>query len=156
MAAITGRTRVFAVALTAAVLVYPSIGSAGDPVPTCHGKPATVVGTPGDDNFGSDSQFSDGDVVVLLGGDDKAVDYSKNVTICGNGGKDKLMVSARDIGENTLIDGGHGADEAGEFNDPDYRGRGPVTMYGGDGNDLLLGTGRLGRGPGGDDKIFAG
>jgi Ca2+-binding RTX toxin-like protein len=144
-----------ACALTLA-LVVPSLGSAGIAVPTCHGKPATVVGTPGDDHFSSGYEFGDGDVVVLLGGDDRGVDQARDVTICGDGGRDTITATGTALGEQTLLDGGSGADKLGDTDDPDYVGRGPLTLYGGDGNDLLLGTGQLGPHPGGNDTMFGG
>jgi Ca2+-binding RTX toxin-like protein len=136
-------------------LVLPAGSGAGDLAPTCHGKPATLVGTAGDDSFES-GDFSDGDVVVLLGGDDRAVDFSQDVTICGNGGKDRVVVTGSNLGQQTLLDGGRGADRVGDVDSILYRGPNPLTLFGGYGDDILLGSGQDGSDPGGDDQIFAG
>ena len=57
------------------------------PQPTCKGKSATIIGTPGND-VGKGS--SGKDVMVGLGGNDKLSGLAGNDTICGGSGKDTL------------------------------------------------------------------
>ena len=82
--------------------------------PTCHGLPATIVGTAGADHlWGTPGR----DVIVGLGGGDVIHGRGGNDVICGNRGAD-------------LIFGGAGADElsGGDGND---------TLEGGGGADDL-------------------
>jgi Ca2+-binding RTX toxin-like protein len=142
-------------AATAAALIAPAMSGAGDIVPTCHGKPATVVGTPGDDYF-SFADLSDGDVVVALDGDDTVTDASQDVTVCGNAGEDHIFAYGKGLGQQTVFDGGSGADRIGDPNwDVGFRSRGPLTLYGGAGGDYIRGGGR-GPATSDGDRIFAG
>ena len=64
---------------------------------SCKGKPATIVGTPGNDvRTGS----SGPDVMVGLGGNDKLSGLAGKDLICGGAGKDKLKGGA---GKDTLL-----------------------------------------------------
>lgn len=78
------RTRVLTVATMAVALampIAPALGrTAADPPPTCHGLPATIVGTDHRDVLkGTDGD----DVIVGLGGDDVIRGLDGNDTICG-------------------------------------------------------------------------
>ena len=91
---------------------------------TCKGKPATIVGTSGDDRL---SGTPAADVIVGVGGNDKLSGLAGNDVICGGDGKDTLK-------------GGKGNDKLlGEA--------GKDTLKGGPGNDKLKG------GPGKDKQI---
>jgi hypothetical protein len=98
----------------AAALITPAGSGAGDRTPTCHGKPATVVGTPGADRlYSEDGDFGDGDVVVLRAGRDHLADSARNVTVCGNGDHDVIYGAGLHLGARTLLDGGSGDDKVG-------------------------------------------
>jgi Ca2+-binding RTX toxin-like protein len=84
--------------------------------PTCKGKPATVVGTNGNDvRSGTPGK----DVIVGLGGKDKLSGLAGNDLICGGTGKDTLK-------------GGKGKDKL-------YGQKGKDTLRGGPGKDKLKG-----------------
>lgn len=69
----------------------------------CDGKPATMIGTPGDDKLIGDA--SD-DVIVGFGGNDTLVGAGGNDTICGSDGDDTIIGGP---GDDVLI-GGKGSD----------------------------------------------
>jgi Ca2+-binding RTX toxin-like protein len=119
-------------------------------MPTCHGRAATIVGTPGEDVFEQD-QISDGDVLVLRAGADRVESESRNVTVCGGAGSDDITAHPGTTGRRTLFDGDPGDDllVAGSL-----RGRlrdvgVPVRFLGGPGDDGLVGGGA-------DDRLKAG
>lgn len=85
-----------------------------DTVPTCHGKPATQVGTGGPDRmFGDDPPIS-APVIVSKAGDDTIFgshdsdywSFTYNITACGWSGNDTFD------GVFSYIDGGGGYDTA--------------------------------------------
>jgi Ca2+-binding RTX toxin-like protein len=84
--------------------------------PTCKGKPATIVGTNGNDTR---KGTSGKDVIAGLGGKDKLSGLAGNDLICGGAGKDTL-------------NGGKG-------NDKLYGEAGKDTLKGGPGKDKLKG-----------------
>jgi Ca2+-binding RTX toxin-like protein len=86
------------------------------PMATCKGKPATIVGTEGNDKL---SGTAAADVIAALGGSDKVSGAAGNDRICGGTGKDALT-------------GGKG-------NDKLYGEAGKDTLKGGPGNDKLKG-----------------
>jgi Ca2+-binding RTX toxin-like protein len=74
------------------------------PPPTCKGKPATVVGTSGNDvRKGTSGK----DVMVGLGGNDKLSGLAGSDTICGGSGKDTLLGQKG----NDTLKGGPGKDK---------------------------------------------
>jgi Ca2+-binding RTX toxin-like protein len=81
--------------------------------PTCKGKPATIVGTEGNDvRKGTAGK----DVIVGLGGNDKLSGLARNDVICGGPGKDKLKGGKGNdklYGEagNDMLRGGAGKDK---------------------------------------------
>lgn len=84
------------------VMVIPSTDVDAAP-PTCDGKPATIVGTEGDDVLrGTDGD----DVIVGLGGHDRLVGRGGNDTLCGYAGEDTLVGGS---GDDVMI-GGTGSD----------------------------------------------
>jgi hypothetical protein len=86
------------------------------PPPTCKRRPATIVGTEGNDvRKGTSGK----DVIVGLGGNDKLSGLAGNDLICGRAGKDTLR-------------GGKG-------NDKLYGNAGKDTLKGGPGKDKLKG-----------------
>jgi len=96
-----------------------------DLIATCNGLPATIIGTPDDDEI---TGTNGDDVIVALGGNDTINGGNGNDVICGNGGND-------------TIDGGNGIDLLfGSFgNDTLDGGNDPDTLNGGNGNDSLTG-----------------
>jgi RTX calcium-binding nonapeptide repeat (4 copies) len=75
----------------------PAPGAAAAPPPTCKGKPATIVGTGGNDvRTGSQGP----DVIVSLGGNDTLSGLADKDLICGGAGKDKLKGGA---GKDSLL-----------------------------------------------------
>jgi RTX calcium-binding nonapeptide repeat (4 copies) len=85
---------------------------------TCKGKPATIVGTDGNDvRKGTSGR----DVMVGLGGNDKLSGLAGNDLICGGAGKDTL--------------------KGGKGNDKLFGGAGKDTLRGGAGKDKLKGGG---------------
>ena len=72
-------------ALTLAALL--SVPGAPSAAPSCFGKRATIVGTPGRDHLGG----TDGDDVIYLGGGDDVADaHEGNDRLCGGDGDDEL------------------------------------------------------------------
>ena len=93
---------VAALLMIGTVMLIPSPASDAAP-PLCDGKPATIVGTSGDDvlkGTGGD------DVIVGLGGDDLIKGRGGNDTLCGYGGNDTLIGGP---GNDVMI-GGRGSD----------------------------------------------
>jgi Ca2+-binding RTX toxin-like protein len=169
----------FGAVLTGAALLgaLPAGGAPVQPALSCHGRPATVVGTPGDDDLSSDDgDFGNGDVLVLRGGDDHVEDRVPNVTVCANRGQDYLSVSEYDLANHTLLDGGPGRDRVGNFDFGEPQSSDPLLIFGQDGRDELNGGsgkdaihggagddsagGEKGkdtlRGGSGDDRMFGG
>jgi hypothetical protein len=107
--------------------------------PTCNGRPATIVGTPGNDGlFGTRGD----DVIVGLGGNDQIYGNGGNDTICGGDGKDVIWGGTG----NDWIDGGPGDDRiigiggtdtllGGPGSDRLFAGSGPTTLNGNTGYD---------------------
>ena len=86
------------------MLVIPSSSAVAAPQ-LCNGRPATVVGTAGDDILkGTESD----DVIVGLAGNDRIVGLGGNDTICGRDGDDVLVGGP---GDDVLL-GGDGSDWA--------------------------------------------
>ena len=90
---------------------------AADAAPNCFGRPATIVGTEGNDNLRGTSRA---DVIVGLGGRDEINGLGGVDRLCGQRGPD-------------TVSGGPGSDKlsGGETSD---------QLSGGDGNDLLDGN----------------
>jgi Trypsin/RTX calcium-binding nonapeptide repeat (4 copies) len=84
--------------------------------PTCRGRPATIVGTTGNDVR---SGTPAADVIVGLGGNDKLSGLAGNDLICGGSGKDTL--------------------KGGKGNDKLYGQKRKDTLKGGPGKDILKG-----------------
>jgi len=143
----------------------------------CHGKPAAVQGTPGDDRlhaFGPIVGFGGDDVIdassgpICAGSGDDEVSGSVAGTIYGGAGDDKITRYG-----NSPIYGGRGDDvilahkgydDANSFfggpgADLLVGGRGPDRLYGGPGPDRLFGgpgADRIFGGPGADEESGAG
>ena len=98
------------VALAATIL---PVSAAQAAAPMCFGEPATIVGTPGDDNGLNTIIGTDGDdVIAALGGDDAVWGLDGNDKICGGGGSE-LQLDGGD--GNDRIDGGAGDRDAISF-----------------------------------------
>ena len=100
------------------------------PPPTCDGKPATIVGTSGNDSLGGTPAD---DVIVGLGGNDTLgrdwMAARGNDVFCGGDGADQLFGGP----DNDTLNGGDGID----------------SLHGGDGgDDTLIG------GPGDDHRLY--
>jgi Ca2+-binding RTX toxin-like protein len=105
-----------------------------EPRRTCHGVPATIVGTKGADRLvGTTGR----DVIVGLGGDDDIQGLGGNDLICGGAGNDDI----RGGNGADRIDGDSGADTVlGEEGDDDLFGdNGNDRVSGGNGNDRVRG-----------------
>ena len=156
----------FARSLSGAVVVAVTsitiAAEAQDP-PTCAGLPATVVGTPGNDNLvGTD----DPDYIVGLGGNDviRGLDNSTDVDrLCGGRGADTVYGGSgydwveAGSGDDVVRDRDHIAGTLGPGDDSvrramfirggpgddtmvGFRRTAPVDFTGGSGDDILVGT----------------
>jgi Ca2+-binding RTX toxin-like protein len=99
-------------ALALAGLV-PGTSSASATTPSCFGKPATIVGTPGDDYLGGTSDIDvihagAGDDIVVAGNTGTFEEPSAGDLVCGGPGNDIL---AADGVSNNRMSGGHGDDD---------------------------------------------
>jgi Ca2+-binding RTX toxin-like protein len=119
----------------------PAGGIAGTSTPTCRGRPATIVGTPGRDVYFSDS-IDNGDVVVLRGGNDEVQEGGHNVVVCGNRGRDFICLVGSVGGRETIFDGGPGKDAIGSLEPCDQGApvNTPLTLFGGPGRDSIRGS----------------
>jgi Ca2+-binding RTX toxin-like protein len=95
--------RVLASSAALVVVGLVPAAAADEPVVLCDGKPATMLGTPGDDKIIGDA--SD-DVIVGFGGNDTLVGAEGNDTICGFDGDDTIIGGP---GDDVLL-GGRGSD----------------------------------------------
>ncbi|MGD9734181.1 MAG: calcium-binding protein [Solirubrobacterales bacterium] len=113
----------------AAAIFAASAGGAEGPqeTPRCHGKKATIVGTPGDDVIVGTAEP---DVIVTFAGDDTVYSGLGNDFVCTGLGDDHI----RGGRGNDLLDGGAGTDR----------------VFGGLGDDKLTGSG------GEDDEVSGG
>jgi Tol biopolymer transport system component len=153
------------------VFLRPPVYAKEAPLPECHGRTATIVGTNGPDVLKGTKRK---DVVVALGGADRISTFSDADIICAGAGAD--VVNAGPNGENggsDLVLGGPGNDkitlgpelgtakgEAG--NDLLIGSKGGDNLVGGPGNDVLYGgpnpyynSDFLSGGPG-NDKLYGG
>lgn len=128
------------------------IGGALAATPVCKGKPATIVGTDGDDRLVG---TSGDDVIVGRRGNDVIDAGGGDDVICGNGGHDVISAgpgadrviggSGDDIisGDDgrDLLQGGSGADtlDGGAHRDTLRGGRGEDRLRGGTGGDVIRG-----------------
>jgi uncharacterized repeat protein (TIGR01451 family) len=118
------------------------------PAVTCHGHPATIVGTPGADLLTG----SPGNDVIFAGaGNDRIVSSSGSDLICAGAGSDVI----RSGGQPDRVFAGPGADRilGGAGGDVLRGGRGPDRIRGDRGPDLLIGgpgRDRCSGGPGRD------
>jgi uncharacterized repeat protein (TIGR01451 family) len=97
------------------------------PTPTCHGLPATIVGTSGNDVL---KGTTGNDVIVGSGGNDRIIGNGGTDTICGGGGNDTLLGNK----QRDWLDGGDG-------NDVITGNRGSDVLLGGAGTNRLDGGG---------------
>jgi Ca2+-binding RTX toxin-like protein len=108
---------------------------AADTAPTCQGRVATIVGTPGSDRLnGTPGQ----DVILGLGGAD-VIHARKGIDIaCGGSGSDRVAGNA---GADVLFgNGGDDTIKGGGNVDVENGGTGDDTVEGGAGNDILEGN----------------
>ena len=119
---ISGSLLVAAV-LTAATLLSPAgPASSTSADATCNGRPATIVGTPGNDRL---EGTSGDDVIAGLGGNDRLAGLDGDDMLCGGPGNDQL--TSYDQGRDVLV-AGPGDDFVGSFENPHAR----VRMGSGD------------------------
>jgi Ca2+-binding RTX toxin-like protein len=107
----------------------------GGPVPTCAGKRATIIGTPGNDViFG----IRRNDVIVGLGGRDEIRGGAAADTICGGGGNDVI----RGLGGADRLYGNSGRDRisGGARNDRINGGTSHDRLSGASGRDRITGA----------------
>jgi hypothetical protein len=98
---LTVSRRLAVLATVAAGLAIPATSYAAPAAPTCHGTPATIVGTPGGTFTGTDHR----DVIVTNGAFGKALAGADLICITGSvgevridAGKGKDVVDAQDLG----------------------------------------------------------
>lgn len=104
--------------------------AAAPAVPTCHGHPATIVGTAGDDYLiGTPGD----DVIVGLGGDDTIEARSGNDIVCGGAGADYLNGGN---GDDLLEGGAAGTSDRGPVPNQFMPGKGSNAIHG-SGIDIL-------------------
>jgi len=123
--------------------------AAAAPSLSCHGKPATVIGSNGNDTYydledaGSpNAPLKNHDVVVLGGGRDTVLlsGEATSLTICGGSGNDRLIVYGADFGRDYFY-GQSGNDSLGNGADPDeLQPQAWLTLSGGPGKDSLNGS----------------
>ncbi|CAM3580114.1 hypothetical protein NOZE110980_05310 [Nocardioides zeicaulis] len=115
--------------LGAALLAVPSTGAAPAraAVPTCEGRPATIVGTAGDDEL---TGTSGDDVIVALDGNDEVDAGAGDDVVCGDAGADVL---AGGEGDDRVLGGTNGLAPLLE-SEPEPRGD---TLVPGPGDDLV-------------------
>jgi uncharacterized delta-60 repeat protein len=129
----SGRYLVAAASLTNAISTgnfgvarfLPEAQAAPAPRYRCHGREATMVGTPGADVLRGTRRR---DVIVSLGGDDRIRAFAGRDLVCAGGGRD----SVRGGGGNDLLFGGPGRDRL-------FGQAGRDRLRGGPGRDLLVG-----------------
>ena len=125
----------------------PAADTAVTIVPTCNGVPATIVGTPGNDELrGTEGP----DVIAGLQGDDIIWGLGGDDIICGGRGNDRL-VGGQGF---DIIYGAQGNDrliaaDAEESGTADTRG---ARMFGGAGDDKIFGSTKWDRMQGGPGK----
>ncbi|MBP1631961.1 MAG: L,D-transpeptidase family protein [Acidobacteria bacterium] len=163
--------RSLAAVLLMLLLPAPGAAAADPPAAFCAGRPATLVGTPGDDTLvgspgpdvivaraGNDTiRAGDGDDVVCAGiGDDAVSGGSGADLLLGQAGADVLVGNA---GPDSLY-GGAGDDHAygGADGDLIAGGRGDDDLDGQDGDDRVLGQDGpdIAAGATGDDFVLGG
>jgi len=146
LAALGGAAAASLAATLVASLAAPGAALASA-VPTCDGRPATVVGTSGDDQLHG---TAGPDVIVGLGGDDRINGGAGDDLLCGGPGDDRL---AGGRGDDTLF-GQAGTDVL------DDEGGGVSLMKAGRGDDFLQTEasdgGRFDGGPGNDTYFIVG
>jgi Ca2+-binding RTX toxin-like protein len=132
--------------------------ASGTEGPSCHGRPATIAGTPGRDVFRFDDGLSAGDVVALGGGRDVVADpetgEGPRLIVCGGPGKDHLEAGS-DTGR-AVFEGGSGNDSLGSPGDEGDKTDFRLVLFGGSGDDHLYGGNSVDsiRAEGGDDRAF--
>lgn len=82
------RTRAQALAMAVAAATVVTLPASAAAAPTCGGKPATIVGTSGDDTL---TGTAGPDVIVGLGGRDTINGRGGNDVICGGAGADRIV-----------------------------------------------------------------
>lgn len=97
------RLLVVASMLPLVVLLTPLSAPAQAAAPTCFGRPATIVGTNGNDSIDGTKLP---DVIASLGGDDRVHALAGDDLICGGDGNDVMF----DGYGTDAIDGGNGVD----------------------------------------------
>jgi Ca2+-binding RTX toxin-like protein len=158
--------------LSAAVFCVFFVGvsdsaAGGSDVPACAGRPATIVGHPGE--HAKIEGTAGPDVVVALAETNTILAYGGDDVICGSTGDDRISAGAGDDqvygGDgNDTIGGGPGDDtvDGGGGDDRIGIGKDRSTVYGGDGNDTItartkdsIHASKIDGGPGDDTILIA-
>ena len=138
------KTALAVLVVLAALFAAGAVAETNDPIPTCHGKPASLVGTDGNDVI----RGTPGRDVVWGGlGDDTILGLLGNDTLCGGPGAD-LIHGGRG---NDLVDGGAGDGDRAIGDLGDDR----VLGGGGDRDEVAgdLGIDLVNGGPGDEDLV---
>jgi RTX calcium-binding nonapeptide repeat (4 copies) len=155
--------RAILAAITMASLAIPAVGVGVTAAATCEGVPATIEGTPGDDETLSGT--SGRDIVALLGGNDLFLGKGGRDLICGGDGIDDLHGEGRrdrlfgGSGNDSLFGGAAGDDLFGFGGRDSFFGEdGPDFAKGGAGNDRIFGADQndILHGDAGNDTISGG
>ena len=144
------------VIIACAALALAPLAAAADP-PDCAGRPATLVGTAGDDYLEGGARD---DVIWGGGGNDRIEAGPGNDLVCAGPGNDVVYGERGDDtllggGGDDIVDGGNGSDtiSGGPGDDRLLGGWGDDHLAGTDGNDMLYGgpgSDTLNGGPGAD------
>jgi uncharacterized delta-60 repeat protein len=132
------------------------------PRPVCGGRPATLVGTPGNDTL---TGTAGDDVIVALRGNDTINGLGGNDAICAGAGNDRPRGAEGDdtvrgrLGNDLIVGGaGHDTVRGGQGDDIIIGRSGADVLIGGLADDLLVGRrgDDLLRGAAGDDRLDGG
>jgi Ca2+-binding RTX toxin-like protein len=139
--------------LLVVLVILPILAATPSPAgrASCLGRPATIVGTSGNDTIWGTSRT---DVIVAKAGNDTVNGLGGPDRICGNSGRDTLRGNDGDDdidvgrgpepGSSDAAIGGSGDDQIGRLHNvpggTDFQAPGAASLNGGSGSDRLIGT----------------
>ena len=127
-------TLVVTAATLGALMAVPFTAEAASAAPKCFGKPATIVGTMGNDKIKGTPKA---DVIVAKGGNDIIDGRGGKDRICAGGGADRVRAG---VGAD-WVNGGYGDDHISGYKGDDklFGQNGKDIVAGGDGDDVVNG-----------------